>query len=106
MECCCYLRNIQDLVCDGKTPYGRRFGVVQFGPMANEVSTLMSGEKFTFPIAHGKVKLSGGDRVLLTSTLIWDHPDRGEEQGNLQGKSDESSSAPLRDSSWYDGEKE
>ena len=27
MEFCCYLRNIQDLFSDGKTPYERRFGV-------------------------------------------------------------------------------
>ena len=27
MECCCYLRNIQDLLSDGKTPFERRFGV-------------------------------------------------------------------------------
>ena len=26
MECCCYLRNIQDFLSDGKTPYERRFG--------------------------------------------------------------------------------
>ena len=26
MECYCYLRNIQDLLSDGKTPYERRFG--------------------------------------------------------------------------------
>ena len=26
MECCTYLRNIQDLLSDGKTPYERRFG--------------------------------------------------------------------------------
>ena len=25
MECCCYLRNVQDLLADGKTPYERRF---------------------------------------------------------------------------------
>ena len=25
MECYCYLRNIQDLLYDGKTPYERRF---------------------------------------------------------------------------------
>ena len=37
-------------------------------------------------------------------TLIRDRPDRGEEQGSLQGESDGSSSTPLRDSSWYDGE--
>ena len=39
MECCCHLRNIQDLLSDGKTPYERRFGrpfngpVIQFGAM-------------------------------------------------------------------------
>ena len=26
MECCCYLRNIQDFLSDGKTLYERRFG--------------------------------------------------------------------------------
>ena len=26
MECYCNLRNIQDLLSDGKTPYERRFG--------------------------------------------------------------------------------
>ena len=39
VECYCYLRNIQDLLSDGKTPYERRFGepfkgpVVPFGAM-------------------------------------------------------------------------
>ena len=39
MECHCNLRNIQDLLSDGKTPYGRRFGipfnrpVIPFGAM-------------------------------------------------------------------------
>ena len=70
---------------------------------AKEVLT-MSGEKFIFPIADGTVKLSGGDQVLGTSTLVRDRPDRGEEQGNLRGESDGSSSTPLRDSSWCDGE--
>ena len=65
---------------------------------AEEVLTPMSGEKFIFPIAEGTVKHSGGDQVLRTSTLIWDRPNRGEEQGNLQGESDGSSSTPLRDS--------
>ena len=51
---------------------------------AKEVLT-MSGEKFIFPIADGTVKLSGGDQVLRTSTLIRDRPDRGEDQGNLRG---------------------
>ena len=33
MECYCYLRNIQDLLFDGKTPYERRFGVPFNGPV-------------------------------------------------------------------------
>ena len=61
---------------------------------AKEVLT-MSGEKFIFPIADGTVKLSGGDQVLRTSTLIQDRPDRGEEQAYLRGESDGSSSTPT-----------
>ena len=33
MECFCYLRKIQDLLSDGKTPYERRFGVPFNGPV-------------------------------------------------------------------------
>ena len=39
MECYCYLRNIQDLLSDGKTPYEKRFGepfqgpIIRFGSM-------------------------------------------------------------------------
>ena len=33
MECYCYLRNIQDLLSDGKTPHERRFGVPFHGPV-------------------------------------------------------------------------
>ena len=173
MECYCYLRNVQDLLSDGKTSCERRFGqplkgpIIPFGSLiiiflqlrrtsqesinlerksyldcsldtlctpgefgrvtywlqtfkeleqmdaselharrlnAKEVSTPMSGEKFIFPIVDGTVKLFGGDQVLRTSTSIRDRPNRGEEQGNLQGESDGSSSAPHRDSSWYAGE--
>ena len=35
---------------------------------------------------------------------MWDRPDRGEEQGNLQGESDGSSSTLLQESSPDDGE--
>ena len=48
----------------------------------------------------GKKVLPG----LRTFTLIRDRPDRGEEQENLPGKSDRSSSTPFHDSSLYDGE--
>ena len=39
MECYAFLRNIQDLLSDGKTPYERRFGkpfkgpIIQFGSL-------------------------------------------------------------------------
>ena len=33
MECCCYLRNVQDLLADGKTSYERRFGEPFKGPI-------------------------------------------------------------------------
>ena len=33
MECCCNLRNIQDLLSGGKTPYERRFGIPVHGPV-------------------------------------------------------------------------
>ena len=33
MECYCYLRNIQDLLSDGKTPYDRRFGMPYNSPV-------------------------------------------------------------------------
>ena len=33
MECCCFLRNVHDLLADGKTPYERRFGEPFTGPI-------------------------------------------------------------------------
>ena len=33
MECYTYLRNIEDLLSDGKTPYERRFGIPSNGPV-------------------------------------------------------------------------
>ena len=33
MECYCYLRNVQDLLPDGETPYERRFGEPVKGPI-------------------------------------------------------------------------
>ena len=59
---------------------------------AKEVLTPMKSEKFIFP--DGTVKLSGGDRHQRPSTSIRDRPGRGQEQGNLPGESDGSSSTP------------
>ena len=72
--------------------------------MQKKVLTPMNGEKFFFLVADGTVKIFGGDQDLRTYTLIQDSPDRGEEQGNLMGESDGSSSTPFQDSSLYDGE--
>ena len=33
MECCCHLRNVQDLLSDRKTPCERRFGIPFNGPV-------------------------------------------------------------------------
>ena len=33
MECDCYLRNVQDFLADGKTPYESRFGEPFIGPI-------------------------------------------------------------------------
>ena len=49
----------------------------------------------------GKVKQSGGDEVLRTSTLVRDSPERGEELGNLPG---DSHGSPPQDSSLGDDE--
>ena len=58
MECYTYLRNVTDLLSDGKTPYERR-------------SKKM--ENSSFPVADGRIKFAGGDQDLRTSTLIRDH---------------------------------
>ena len=47
-----------------------------------------------FPVADGRIKFVGGDQELRTSTLIRDHPIRGESQRNFLGES-EGSPPPL-----------
>ena len=148
MECYCYLRNIQDLLSDGKTPYAKRFGepfntIIPFGSMVEYhpistkdlsrlhqfgkkvlprillyyvffaggiwkgdimVADIEELEKMDASEIHAKrlntkevlTQFSGGDQVLRTSTSIRNLPDREEEQGNLQGKSDESFSTHFK----------
>ena len=68
-----------------------------------EVLTPMKGDNFTFPVADGTVKTSGGDRRLRPSTLIRVRPERGEEQKVFRGESDGLSSPnPLQDDSTLD----
>ena len=61
---------------------------------AKEVLTLQHGEHVIYPIADGRVKLTGGDQVLRTSTLIRDSPEPGEKRKDLREESDGS---PPRD---------
>ena len=68
--------DIEELEMDASELHVRRLN-------AKEVLTPQRGGNFIFLVADGTVKLSGGDRVLGTSTLIRDRPDRGEEQGHL-----------------------
>ena len=44
--------------------------------------------KFIFPVADGRIKFVGGDQELRTSTLIRDHPIRGEGQRDFLGESE------------------
>ena len=82
---------------DASELYARRLN-------AKEVLTPMNGNIFYSQWQMEQSKLSGGDQVVRTSTSIRDRPDRGEEQYNLRGESDGSSSTPRHDSSWCDGE--
>ena len=45
---------------------------------AKEVIFPKENGKFIFPVADGRIKLSGGDQDLRTPTLIREHPSRGE----------------------------
>ena len=163
MECKIYLRNIQDLLSDGKTPYERRFGepfkgpiipfgsLVEYHPISSkdqsrinkfgkkvlpglflgyalyaggiwkgdtmvadieELETMDASEihskrlnakevifpkekgKFIFPVADGRIKFAGGDQELRTSTLIRDHPNRGESNIDFLGESEGSLPQP------------
>ena len=50
--------------------------------------------KIIYPVADGTVKFSGGDQDLRTSTLIRDHPIRGEEHEDFLGESERSPPQP------------
>ena len=61
---------------------------------AKEVITLQNGETFIFTVAGGTAKFTGGDQDLRTSTLIRDHPIRGEEHEDFLGESERSPPQP------------
>ena len=50
--------------------------------------------KFIFPVADGRIKFIGGDQELRTSTLMRDHPIRGESQWDFLGESEGSLPPP------------
>ena len=54
--------------------------------------------KFIFPVADGRIKFAGGDQELRTSTLIREHPIRGEGQTDFLGESEGSLPSPPQDS--------
>ena len=64
---------------------------------AKEVIFPKEKRKFIFPAADGRIKPFGGDQDLRTSTLIRDHPIRGESQRDFLGES-EGSLPPPQDS--------
>ena len=161
MECYTYLRNVTDLLTDGKTPHERRFGqpfkgpiipfgsLVEYHPIAakeqsrihqfgkkvlpglflgyalfaggiwkgdvliadlEELETMDASEiysklnakevifpkqgEFIFPIADGRIKTSGGDQDLRTSTLVRHRPIQGESDIDFLGESEGSLSQP------------
>ena len=174
LECFSFLRSIQDLLSDGKTPYERRFGatiskdqsfrlvhwlsislflrktsqesinlerksyldlflgyalyavriwkgdimvadIEELETMdasaihskrliAKEVIFHQQNEKFIFPVADGRIKFVGGDQELRTSTLIREHPIRGEGQRDFLRESEWSPPPPPQDSHPDDGE--
>ena len=68
---------------------------------AKEVIFPKENGKFIFPVADGRIKLSGGDQELRTSTLIREHPIRGESRTDFLGES-EGSLPPLPQDSYPD----
>ena len=64
---------------------------------AKEVIFPKQSGKFIFPVADGRIKFIGGDQELRTSTLIRDHPIRGEGHVDFLGES-EGSPPPPQDS--------
>ena len=63
---------------------------------AKEVILPKENGNFIFPIADGRIKLSGGDQDLRTSTLIRERPIRGESHLDFLGESEGVSSTTSR----------
>ena len=70
----CYLRNVQDLLAEGKTPYQRRFGEPFKGPMIAFLEQWLN----TTPFQHEIIKTSSMWQESFTRNLCWVRIDRGE----------------------------
>ena len=82
MECYCYLRNVQDLLADGKTPYERRFGESFKGPIipfGAQVGYLPNSER-------DKARIHQCGKNVLRN-FYWTCFDRGE---NFEGRHSDS----------------
>ena len=66
MECYCYLRNIQDLLSDGKTLYERRLGV----PFNDPVIPLGSKVEYHFISAKDQSRLHQFGKKVLQGTFL------------------------------------
>ena len=74
MECYCYLRNVQDLMADGETPYERRFGESFKGPI------VPFGALVEF-LPNSEIRQSENPSIRkegITRILFWICFDRGE----------------------------
>ena len=70
------------------------------GNVMNAEEVLTPQRNFIFPVADGTVNIVGGEQRLRTATLTRDRQERGQEQDNLRGKSDELHSPnPLQEDS-------
>ena len=65
---------------------------------ANEVIFPNEKWKIHFPVADGRKKFAGRDQELRTSTLMREHPIRGESQRDFLGESEGSPLSPPQDS--------
>ena len=65
---------------------------------AKEVIFPKEKGEFIFPIADGRIKFTGGDQELRTSTLTRERPIRGESRRDFLGESEGSPPSPPQDS--------
>ena len=68
------------------------------GLHAKEVIFPKENGEFIFPVADGRIKFIARGQERSTSTLIRDHPIRGESRRDFLGKSEGSPPTPPQDS--------